>query len=174
MEEKKQPLSLAINLGIIIGLAYCVLIFCQNQFFYANPLTFSLTKFLSYLIIIGGFVYAGYLSRKNSGGFISFKECLKTILIVIVITEVIYLIFSTLYIKFIDPGFMEKLKSSWQLYFTSHNVPQDKIDSTLARFKDAGKLTFGSLIQSLGFSIIIDAIFGVIIASILKKRKPEF
>ena len=59
MEPVKQSLSTPLKLGIIIGLVYCVLIFCQDQYFYANPLTFSLTKLLCYLIILSGFFYTG-------------------------------------------------------------------------------------------------------------------
>jgi hypothetical protein len=174
MEKTNRSLLTPIKLGIIIGLVYCLLIFCQNQFFYANPLTFTVTKFLCYLIIVAGFFLAGFLAKKELGGYISFKECLGVILIVIAITELFYLVFSSIYIKYIDPNFIDKLKSAWTVYFNANKVPQDKINSTLERFNDAGKITFTSLIQSYGFSIIIDAIFGVIIAAILKKNKPVF
>ncbi|MDQ6843163.1 MAG: DUF4199 domain-containing protein [Bacteroidota bacterium] len=174
MDSSAQSLSTPLKFGIITGLIYCVLIFCQNQFFYANPLQFTITKFLCYLIIITSFFYVGYLSRQELGGFISFKECLRAILLVILITELFYLVFSTLYVKYIDPSFFDKLKSSWIVYFNSHNVPQDKINDTIQKFNDAGKITIVSLIQSFGFSLIIDSIFGVIIAAILKKNRPEF
>jgi hypothetical protein len=174
MEKTNQSLLTPIKLGIIIGLIYCLLIFCQYQFFYANPLIFTGTKFLCYLIIIAGFLLVGILAKKELGGYISFKECLGAILVAIAITELFYLVFSSIYVKYIEPDFIDKLKSAWTAYFNANKVPQDKINSTLERFKEAGNITFGSLIQSYGFSIIIDAIFGVIIAAILKKKKPVF
>ena len=174
MEPIKQSLSTPLKLGVTIGLIYCLLIFCQDQFFYANPLTFSLTKLVCYLIIIAGFFYTAYLSRKELSGYISFKECLRVILVVVVITELFYFIFSTIYVKYIDPDFMEKLKSAWIAYFNKNNVPQDKINDTIQKFNDAGKVTLGSLIQSFGFSILIDLIFGVIICAILKKNRQVF
>ena len=51
------------------------------------------------------------------GGFITFQECLKSMLLAIAILELIYLLFSTLYIKFIDPDFFEKMKTAWQAFF---------------------------------------------------------
>lgn len=171
MDSQKKSLSL--NFGIAIGIIYCVLIFCQNQFFYSSPLGFSLSKILCYLLIVAGFFYSGYTIRKKSGGYISFKDCLGSLLIVIVITELFYVIFSTIYIKYIDPTFIEKLKSSWHSYYISHNIPQDKTDNTIDNFKEARKITIGTLVQSFGFGVIIDAIFGVIISAVLKKIKPE-
>lgn len=174
MEPIKQSLSTPLKLGVIIGLVYCVLIFCQDQFFYTSPLTFGLTKLVCYLIILAAFFYTGYLAKNELGGYISFKECLRAILVVIVITELFYFIFSTIYIKYIDPNFFEKLKTAWIAYFNKNNVPQDKINDTIERFNDAGKITFGSLFQSYGFSILIDAVFGVIICAILRKDRPAF
>lgn len=174
MEPPKQSMSTPIKLGVIIGLVYCALIFCQDQFFYANPLTFSLTKLACYLIILAGFFYTGYTVKKELGGYISFKECLRAILVVIVITEFFYFVFNTIYIKYIDPNFFEKLKTAWIAFFNRSSVPQDKINDTMQKFNDAGKITFGSLVQSYGFSILIDAVFGVIICAILRKDKPVF
>jgi Protein of unknown function (DUF4199) len=174
MEITGQSLSTPIKMGIIVGLIYCVLIFCENQFFYANPLQFTVVKFLCYLIIITGYFYTGFLARKESGGYITFKECLRAILVAIALAELFYLAFSTVYVKYIEPTFIDKLKSSWEAWFIANKVPQDKINDTMEKFKDAGKITIISLIQSYGFSIIIDAIFGVIIAAILKKSRPAF
>ena len=174
MEATKQSLATPLKFGVIIGLVYCILIFCQDQFFYANPLTFSLTKLVCYLIILGGYFYTCYLAKSELGGYISFKECLRAILVVIVITELFYFVFSTIYIKYIDPDFFEKLKTAWTAFFNKNKVPQDKINDTMQKFNDAGKITFGSLVQSYGFSILIDAVFGVIICAILRKNRPVF
>ncbi|MDE3213597.1 MAG: DUF4199 domain-containing protein, partial [Bacteroidota bacterium] len=103
----------------------------------------------------------------------TFREALRAILVTIVITEIIYLIFNTLYVKVLDPGFFDRVKTAWLAYFQSKKVPQQVIDQNMARFNDAGKITTGSLIQSLGFSIIIDAVFGVVIAALIKKNPPE-
>src|SRR5215212_4020364 len=103
MEITKRSLSTPAKSGIILGLLYCVLIFCQNQFFYSNPLQFASTKLFCYLIILAGIFYTGFLSKREMGGFITFQECLKSMLLAIAILELFYLAFSTIYIKYIDP-----------------------------------------------------------------------
>ena len=174
MEKSNQTLSTPVKLGVVLGLFYCVLIFCQNQFFYANPLQFASAKILCYLIIVGGIFYTGFLSKKEMGGYISFQECLKAMLLAIVILELFYPVFSTIYIKYIDVSFFVKSKAAWQDFFIKNNVPQEKINESLKKFDDAGQITFWGLIQSYGFAIIIDSVFAVIFAAILKKDKIVF
>lgn len=174
MEESNQSLSTPIKLGIIIGLLYCLLIFVENQFFYKNPLQFSLLKTFFYFIIIAGIFYTGYLSKKQMGGYITFQECLKAMLVAIAIAELFYLVFSTIYIKYIEPGFFIKMKTAWRQFFVSNNIPEDQINNTLKKFDEAQTITVWGLIQSYGFSIIIDAVFAVIFAAILKKQKTVY
>lgn len=108
------------------------------------------------------------------GGFITFQECLKAMLLAIAILELFYLAFSTIYVQFIDPGFFDKLKTSWQAYFVRNNVPDDKIHDSLDKFNEARNITAWKLIQSYGFAIIIDSVFAVIFAAILKKQRMVF
>ena len=108
------------------------------------------------------------------GGYITFQECLKVILVAIAIVELLYLLFNVVYITYIDPQFLEKLKGVTQEFMVKSKVPDETINETLSKFDTAGKMTVWSVIQSYGFSIIIDAIFGVIIALILKKKRPVF
>lgn len=171
MVQIHKTLSTPIKMGIILGLLYSVLIFCQNQFFYSNPVQFAAIKIFCYLIIVGGIFYTGYLRKKELGGYISFQECLKAMLVAIVILEFFYLVFSTVYIKFIDVAFFQKSKAAWQTFFVKNNVPQEKIDESLKKFDEAGHITFWGLVQSYGFAIIIDSVFAVIFAAILKKDK---
>lgn len=169
--EENQSLSLPIKCGIIIGLLYCGLVFLQNQFFYKNPLQFSLIKLVCYFIVLAGIFYTGFLSKKKAGGYITFQEALKAMLLAIAIAELFYLVFNTLYVLYIDTNFFIKLKASWQQFFISNNIPQDQINSNLEKFNEAGQITFWGVVQSYGFSIIIDAVFAVIFAAFLKRQK---
>ncbi|MEP6595104.1 MAG: DUF4199 domain-containing protein [Ginsengibacter sp.] len=174
METIKQSLSTPLKMGIIIGLVYCVFIFIENQFFYAIPIQFGVAKAAGYLFIVAGYFYTGYLSKKELSGYISFQECLKSILLAIAVAELIYLLFSVLYITVIDPGFIDKMKIAYLAFFEKSKMPEDQISQQMEKFNEAGKITIWSLIQTYGFSIIIDAVFAVIFAAILKKPKPSF
>lgn len=163
-----------LKMGIILGLLYCVFIFIQNQFFYANPLQFAVVKGLCYIIVLAGVFYVGYTAKKDQGGFITFQDCLKDMLITIAILELIYVVFGILYVKFIDPTFIDKMKVAYLAYFEKAKMPEEEINKQMERFNEAGKITAWNIIQTYGFALIIDAVFAVIFAAILKKNKPVF
>ena len=172
MEETNQSISTPVKMGVIIGLVYCILIYLENRVFYKSPIQFTSMKLVFYLVVIAGYFYTGWITRRDLGGYITFQECLKAILVAIAITELLYVIFNVIYIKYIDPHFIEKLKVSTHDFLVSINTPPDKVDDTLRNFDTAGKVTFWSSFQSYGFSLIIDSIFGVLISLILKKQRP--
>src|SRR5450432_2269277 len=172
MDVAAQPLSTPAKIGIITGILYCVFVFIENRFFYNSPIMFGALKGLFYIIIISAIFYTGFLSKKESGGLITFRDCLKAMLLAIAITELFYLVFNILYLKFIDPAFIEKLKLSYLAFLKQQKLPQEKIDEQMQQFDGAGQITTWGTIQSYGFSIIIDAVFAVIFAAILKKNKP--
>lgn len=164
----------ALKTGIILGLLYCVFIFVQNQFFYSNPLQFAVVKGICYILILVGIFYTGYSAKKDNGGFITFQDCLKVMLITIAVLELIYLIFNLIYVKFIDPTFIDKMKAASLAFFEKAKMPEEDINKQMERFKEAGKITAWTIIQSYGFALIIDAVFAVIFAAILKNNKPVF
>lgn len=172
--SQKPFWSTVLNFGFMIGIIYCILIFCENEYFYDSPITFSVGKFIGYLIVLAMLVFCALSLKKSNGGYITFKELLKGLLVVILILELFYLIFNIIYIKYISPEFFTRMKMSWNAYFVKHNVPQENIQDAMKRFDEGGKVTFLNSIQSYGFSIVIDAIFAIIIAAIVKKKKPEF
>jgi hypothetical protein len=171
-ETSEQSLYTALKMGIILGVVYCVLIFIQNRFFYGNPIQFGLVKIICYIVILSGFFYTGYLYKKQSGGYITFQECLKAMLLAIAITELFYIFFGIIYIKFIDPSFIAKMKLGLMNYLRKLKVPEEKISEQMEKFNDAGKITFWISVQSYGFALIIDAVFAVIFAAILRKQRP--
>ena len=169
MEASNQSMWFPVKMGLITGFTYCLFIFLENKIFYKSPVQFTSMKLVFYLLIIGGYFYTGWIARKSMGGFITFQECLKAILLTIAIVELIYVIFNVIYINYIDPSFIAKLKVSTKDFLISINTPEEKVTEVLKNFEAAGKVTFWSAFQSYGFSLIIDSIFGVLIALLLRK-----
>src|SRR3979411_2319383 len=120
-------LSFPVKMGIITGILYCILIYLENRFFYKSPVTFIASKFIFYILIVGCYFYTGWVTRRQLGGYINFQECLRAILVVIAIAELFYLIFNIVYIKYLDPGFIEKCKISTHDFLVSINTPEDKL-----------------------------------------------
>jgi hypothetical protein len=169
----KDILQKSVLLGVITGLIYVVLLLIQNMFCASNLTLFSVMKTVSYLVIIGMFVYTALNARKMNGGVITMQEAFGAIFIVILIAELFYAVFSTIYVKVIDPQFIEKMTTASLEMMEKAGLPQEKLDemsNTMEQTKSKS-MSIGSQIQSYLFSVIIDSIIAFIIAASIKKSK---
>ncbi len=169
----REILNKSIILGVVTGLVYMVLLLIQNMFMANNLVAFSVMKTVSYCIILGMFAYTALNARKINGGYITIQEAFGAIFIVILIAELFYAIFSTIYVTYIDPQFIEKMSAASMEMFEKAGLPQEKIDEMTATMEEAKnkKMTAGAQIQSYLFSVVIDSIFGFVIAAIIKRGK---
>lgn len=172
MVQPKLPVTFPIKMGILLGVLYCLFIFIENKVFSNDTILFAASKTLGFIIILAGFFYTAFTVKKNEGGYITFQECLRALLVVIAVTELFYVIFNLVYVKYIDPNFFNHLKESTRAFLEKANLPKEDIANRMKAFEGSGNVTFWSIVQSYGFAIIIDAIFAVVIASILKKNPP--
>jgi hypothetical protein len=173
--ENKADYSIGLRFGLIAFLIYSVLLFLRYNFFSGNPLTFGIFVFVSYLVILTIFFFAGLYRKKQEGGFAEFKEVFQSIFIAIVIAELGYLLFNFIYLKFIDPNFFETFKQNTRTFLENAKQPDEVIDKQMEKFKDMDEqLKPLGLLKSLGYSILIDSVFGMIFAAILRKKKDVF
>jgi len=167
--------SMGIRFGLLTGLLYIVLLFFRYNFFASNPLSFGLFTVLSYLIILVVYLFTGIARKKELGGFADFREIFTCIFIAILITEFAYIIFNLVYFKFVDPSFWENFKATTIAYLQKKGLTDEQVDQQMKSFKDVDKQTEPfNVIKGYGISVIIDSIFGLIFAAILRKKKPVF
>ncbi len=116
MDQPKPPITFPARMGLFLGILYCLLIFAENRIFSSNIILFGATKSLGYLIILGGLLYTAIQLKKRAGGYITFQECLRGLLVTIAIMELFYVLFNFVYVKFLDPQFFAHLKVSTQAF----------------------------------------------------------
>jgi heme/copper-type cytochrome/quinol oxidase subunit 4 len=171
--QADQKYKLGIQYGIITGVLYIILLFIRYRFTYLNSNYIGILAVISYVVILVMFLVTGIMRRKQLGGTAEMKNIFQTIFITILITELCYVIFNWIYLKYIDPGFWEKLKSVSLEILKKAKIPQDQIDEQMKGFKDADQLTKPmGLIKGYGSSVVIDSIFGLLFASLLRKKTP--
>jgi hydrogenase-4 membrane subunit HyfE len=175
MTDKSRTSKFAIPLrfGLITGLLYALLLFLRYRFFSSDPVHFGLSALVTYLVILTMYLFTGIARKKELGGYGEPREIFQSIFIVILITEMVYIIFNLIYLKFIDPSFWENLKATSLSYYQSLHMTADQLEQRMKSFKDVNQQsTPMGLLKGYGFSVIIDSLFGLIIASILRKKKP--
>ncbi|HEY2350803.1 MAG TPA: DUF4199 domain-containing protein, partial [Puia sp.] len=101
------------------------------------------------------------------------KEIFTSVFIVILITELVYIIFNIVYFNIVDPSFWKNFQASTLLQLQKIQTPQEQIDLQMKNFKEMEiQTSAANLIKGYGISVVIDCVFGLIFAIILRKPNP--
>lgn len=115
--------------------------------------------------------------RKKAGGFISFKHAFSAVVISTLVSSIPYLIIAFLLFKVIDPDAAVQMKEltiqATADSMQSWGVDQATIDQSIEEIDKTDQYSFASLFKGLLTSVIVAALYGLIVAAIVKKN-PEF
>ena len=164
---------IGLRYGLITGLLYFILLFCRFKFFSSNPSYFVSFAVVSYLIVITMYLFSAIARKKELGGYADLKEIFSSVFIVILITELVYIVFNLVYFKILDPSFWENFQASTRIKLQMAHIPAEQIQQEMKSFKEMeNQSTPGSLIRGYGISVVVDCVFGLIFAIILRKQNP--
>jgi hypothetical protein len=174
MEQTKSNTGLVY--GIICGvavIAFTILLYVGGVEWFTGPLAY-----IGYVIpIVIGFLGA-YKQRSLQGGYITFKEALKTVFIIFIVSVVLDTIFSYILFNVIDVPFREAIMQEaavkMEKFLVKMGSTQDQIDKAMAEFDNPNNYSPGKILLSVFFRLIGWFIVALIIAAITKKKKPEF
>jgi len=171
--NKASKYNLGIRFGLLIGVIYVILLYVRYHFAASNPILIGVFAILSYLVILLLFLFTGIARKKELGGSGDMKEIFQSIFIAILITELFYILFNLVYFKFIDPAFWENFKATSLSIMEKAGLTKEEIDEKMKGFKDIGQETKPlGLIKGYGTAVVVDSVFGLIFAALLRKKKP--
>lgn len=171
--DKESKYYIGLRFGLLTGVIYVVLLFIRYRYVASSPVQFSFFAMATYIIILMLYLFAGIARKKQLGGYGDMKEIFQAIFIVILITELFYIIFSLVYLKWIDPLFWENFKTISRIYYEKEKLSVEQMEQAMKGFKDVDQETKPmGLLKGYGYSVIIDSLFGFIIASIVRKKNP--
>ncbi len=171
VRKKTTILSNGIQYGLYAGIGSVLL----SLLFYALDVSReSYIQWLSYVILIAAIVLATINYRdKINGGLISYGDAFLTGLFVALTSAVITVIYSYIFIKYIDPNFTKEMLDAVEQKLADKGLSDEMIDQQVAM---AGKFMKPGLMMITGFITI--AVMGVILslitAAILKKTDDSF
>ncbi len=164
--------------GLLLGLIYIILSTGVNMMV-GNLIGFYGLKFVVfvlYFVVMG--VFAARI-RASNGGFITFKEIFGAVIIMIFIAALMNYLYTFLYVRYIDPAFMDKMKNTTIQYMEkAKGIDEAKIDESARKFDEqmAASKTFnlGKNVLAYFELVIFDCLFGLIVCAIIKKERPVF
>lgn len=175
-EQSVNSASHGLKWGLLIGVVYALLLFLRFYFGANSFLTFSGLTFVGYLVVLILLFFCGYQLRKANGGWIEMKEVFKAMFISVLIFELIYITFTFVYLKYIDPAFFDKLRTSTETILLATKQPQSDIDKALESMELMKKqsLEMGAFdfIRSYLTYVGVTGLFALIFSFILRRNPP--
>jgi hypothetical protein len=169
--EKESKYYIGLRFGLLTGFIYAVLLFIRYRYLASSPIQFNLFEMATYVIILIMYSLAGIARKKQLGGIGQMKDIFQSIFIVILITEFAYIIFNLIYLKWIDPLFWENYKTISRTYYQNQKLNAEQMEQVMKGFKDSDQQTRPKgLIMGYGYSVIVDSLFGFIIASLIRRK----
>ncbi|MBA9079324.1 MULTISPECIES: DUF4199 domain-containing protein [Rufibacter] len=169
-EQTTSPSSVGVRYGLITGfisvifsLVLYVTEMHQNKWM----------SVLSILILVAGIVMAHSYFKKENMGFMSYGQGLGIGVILSAVAGVLGSIFTFVYVKFIDTGFLEKARNAQIEEMEKNGMSDDQIEQAMnmaEKFSGPGMM----LVMGIVGSVVIGLIISLIVAAIMKKSRPEF
>lgn len=177
-EQMVNSGSHGVKWGLIIGVVYAILLFLRFYLGANSFLAFSALTFVGYITTLILLYICGYRLRKESGGWIEMKEAFKGMFIAILIFEFVYMLFTFVYLKYIDPAFFDKLRTSTENILIATKQPQSDIDNALKsmdQMKDQSQnMGVFDFIRSYLTYVGVTGLFALLFSFILKRKPPVF
>lgn len=162
--------------GVIAGIAtvlFTLMLYLGGVSWFTSPVAW-----LGFVIIIVFAVLAPIKQKRLNSGYLEFKEALKISFTVFTIGTLISTLFNYVLFNFIDIPFreayaQEMAKKSGEM-MKNFGAPQEEIDKAVEKAMSADNYSIGNMLLGTAFILIIFFLFSLLIAAIVKKKRPEF
>lgn len=169
-------MSITMKWGLITGMVYVIFSLINNMLGLQDAGGFSAKAVLSNAALFGATLFTIYLGVKEArdtdgGGYMTFGQGFKSGMAISLITALIASVFTFIYLKFIDPGFLDKIMAMTQDQWEKQGMSEEQIE--------AAQKYSGFMMNAWAFSLImiVSVLFwglikSLIAAAILKNEAP--
>lgn len=167
---------IALTYGCIAGI--CMILFMT--ILYKAGVTYYLgpVAYLGYAILIGLATAAALTEKKVGDGYLEFRAALKTCFTVFVIGLAIQTLFIWLLMNVLDYHFKNEVAQAMLQYqedfLRRGGMSEDQLVPYMAKERGKDLFTLGGMITGLATTYIVHFLIALVIAAIVKKKKPVF
>ncbi len=180
MEQENKPANwkdLPINWGVLIGVI-STLVFTIYAMFLIDSLGIWGVSIIGIVSFILTMVFLGIMAaqqRKSQGGYITTKEAFRSIFLSILIIVAISNTYGLIYPALIDKSYNEKMKETTLSFTAKFGADDKQLDKAAAKFDEEEKTRYKPTKILFGYAgtIVFYSLFGLIVAAIVKRNKPE-
>lgn len=176
--DRPKSIKLGIILGVISLLLGVVVLFVTRSiqsFVLLTSLSFGVNTILYMLVAF----YFSFRLRANVGGRWNFSVALKSIFFMLLISTLISVFGTMLYVHVINPSLQEEVvRNTINVtieFMENSGAPDDIIDARVANLEEhmetIGKIKFTDAFRGLTISILVQFIFSLLLAAVTRNEK---
>ncbi|MBL4744947.1 MAG: DUF4199 domain-containing protein [Flavobacteriaceae bacterium] len=166
-----------INFGLILGFIFSLTILYAFAIDSSIMVNWWITLVFPIFIVIVFGLFAIGTAKKALHGFITFKEAFTTYFIMTAISLLISTTVSILIFNVVAPEFKETVKEltieTTTEMMEGYNIPYEQIDEMVEKIREEDGFSPSKLMLNYAVFLAIYAIFGLLLALILKQNNPE-
>lgn len=166
--------------GIFFGVLGGVLSVLISTVVYIVDLSWFTSMWMMLFLLVYSIVYTSIMltkTKKDLGGFMTFKQGFTTYFISALISILISTAFNILLFNFIDPGARETIKElsieSAVSMMEKFGAPQSEIDKAVQGMQDQDQFETFQQMKGMIFTLLFSTVFGLIFAAIFKSKSPN-
>jgi Protein of unknown function (DUF4199) len=173
---EKSIKSSAINYGVYLGAALSLI---TITIWFVN-LNLMANIWLGIGILLAAIAFGVVSTAKSKSimnGFLTFKEAFSSYFITIAVGVIISQVVSFILFNFIDP---EAAKQIQQITIDStinmmegFGAPAETIAEAVEKIENTDQFSIVSVLKSTAWSLVFQAVIGLIVAAIMKKSNPD-
>ena len=173
---EKSIKSSAINYGLYLGIALSLI---TITIWFVN-LNLMANIWLGIGILLAAIAFGVVSTAKSKSimnGFLTFKEAFSSYFITIAVGVIISQVVSFILFNFIDPDAAKQIQQitidSTVNMMEGFGAPAESIAEAVEKIENTDQFSIVSVLKSTAWSLVFQAVIGLIFAAIMKKSNPD-
>lgn len=169
-----SPISIGIKFGLLVALASIVVDFLL-RIVGLSVLVYSIVAGTAALVVtIVGVILAHKAFKQLNQGVMTYGQGVIITLTMMLISGVISALFNYLYVNYIDPDFVDRLKEEMIAFMERNRVSDEQIVKSTAQFEEMRPPFGKALFNGIRNGLIGGVVFGLIISAFTKRKPADF
>lgn len=129
---------------------------------------------LGLVVAVVGIVLAHRAFRQANGDILTISQGVGIAVVMLIISSLFSALFNYVYVNFIDPEFVGRMKEQMTDFMERNNLPDSQIQASVAKLDEMRPPLVKALPKALLTGAVGGGIFGLIISLFTKRKLADF
>lgn len=177
METQKQavsPVAIGIRFGMLLSVVLVIVDFLI-RIVGLSVLVFSVTAgTLTLVVTVFGVVLAHRAFKQSNNALMSYSQGIIITIIMLLLSGLVSALFNYLYVNYIDPEFVDRMKGEMVVFMERNGVSDSQIAKSTAQFEEMRPPFARVLLNGIRNGLIGGTLLGLIVSAFTKRKPADF